>query len=112
MDNVKCSNCGFNGLVETGTDKCPNCGYEGGLAWKENEPQELEEGEDMIVAKIPMNVLKRVGDWVAIRYVDLDGYDLFIYNVTDEEMYMYYVTTEDEQFLEDWKNLTGEDYGV
>ena len=43
MDNVKCSNCGFDGLVETGSDKCPKCGYEGVLAWKEGEPQEVED---------------------------------------------------------------------
>ena len=43
MDNVKCTNCGFDGLAETGSDKCPSCGYDGGLAWKENEPQEVEE---------------------------------------------------------------------
>lgn len=43
MDNVKCCNCGFDGLVETGSDKCPSCGYEGALAWKEDEPQEIEE---------------------------------------------------------------------
>nr|WP_319776021.1 hypothetical protein [uncultured Sphaerochaeta sp.] len=42
MDNVKCSNCGFDGLVETGACTCPICGKEGTLAWKDNEEQEIE----------------------------------------------------------------------
>ena len=41
-DNVKCTNCGFDGLVERGTDTCPNCGKDGTLSWKDNEPQEVE----------------------------------------------------------------------
>lgn len=42
VDNVKCCNCDFDGLVERGTDTCPNCGFSGALSWKENEEQEIE----------------------------------------------------------------------
>lgn len=42
MDNVKCCNCGFNGLVDIGEEKCPQCQMVGALAWKENEAQEVQ----------------------------------------------------------------------
>jgi hypothetical protein len=41
-DNVKCCNCNFNGLVEKGRNNCPKCKKNGCLAWKENQPQEVE----------------------------------------------------------------------
>lgn len=41
MDNVKCCNCGFNGIVKTGQEKCPKCKTKGHLSWKEGEPQEI-----------------------------------------------------------------------
>jgi len=41
FDNIKCTNCGYDGLVNTGTEYCPECGKCGVLAWKENEPQEI-----------------------------------------------------------------------
>lgn len=41
-DNVKCCNCGFDGLVNFGEEICPQCEKEGFLAWKEGEPQEVE----------------------------------------------------------------------
>lgn len=41
IDNVKCCNCGFKGLVEMGAEDCPSCKVVGCLAWKENEPQEV-----------------------------------------------------------------------
>lgn len=41
-DNVKCCNCGFDGLVEQHSEECPNCQMDGTLAWKEDEPQEVE----------------------------------------------------------------------
>ena len=41
-DNIKCCWCEFNGLVETGAEECPKCKKTGYLAWKENEPQEVE----------------------------------------------------------------------
>jgi len=41
MDNVKCTNCGFDGLVDLGTDICPKCNTEGSLAWKEGEEPEV-----------------------------------------------------------------------
>jgi len=40
-DNVKCCNCEYDGLVNGGEDVCPECGEEC-LAWKEDEPQEIE----------------------------------------------------------------------
>ncbi len=43
MDNVKCCNCDFNGLVDIGEEKCPQCQMIGVLAWKENEAQEVFE---------------------------------------------------------------------
>jgi hypothetical protein len=42
MDNVKCCNCNFNGLVSIEEEKCPECGMVGVLAWKENESQEMQ----------------------------------------------------------------------
>lgn len=42
MDNVNCMNCGFDGLVDYGADICPECGFDGALAWKDDEPQEVE----------------------------------------------------------------------
>lgn len=42
VDNVKCCNCGFDGLVEHGSDTCPDCGFDGALSWKEKEEQEIE----------------------------------------------------------------------
>lgn len=41
-DNVKCCNCDFKGLVETGAEKCPECKKEGHLSWVENEEQEVD----------------------------------------------------------------------
>lgn len=43
-DNVKCCNCDFVGLVETGADKCPKCGYIGALSWVEGQAQEVPNG--------------------------------------------------------------------
>ena len=42
-DNVKCCNCDFKGLVNTGQDDCPNCNKIGCLSWIEGEPQEIGE---------------------------------------------------------------------
>lgn len=47
-DNVKCTNCEFRGLVRLGSDVCPNCLMLGTLAWIEDEPQEIEEGNTMM----------------------------------------------------------------
>lgn len=44
MDNVKCTWCGFDGLVQFGEETCPDCKQEGFLAWKEGQPQEVSEG--------------------------------------------------------------------
>lgn len=41
MDNIICCNCGFNGLVDEGSDICPACNEDGCLAWKDNESQEV-----------------------------------------------------------------------
>jgi RNA polymerase subunit RPABC4/transcription elongation factor Spt4 len=41
MDNVTCLNCRFDGLVEHGEEICPECKIEGCLAWKPDEPQEI-----------------------------------------------------------------------
>ncbi|WP_257984979.1 hypothetical protein [Bacillus sp. T33-2] len=41
MDNVKCCNCDFDGLVELGEETCPKCKFTGTLAWKEGEEQEV-----------------------------------------------------------------------
>ena len=41
-DNVRCCNCGFNGLVDKGSDRCSQCKKEGCLAWKDGEPEEVE----------------------------------------------------------------------
>lgn len=41
MDNVKCCNCDFNGLVEFGQEQCPECKFIGALAWKDGEEQEV-----------------------------------------------------------------------
>lgn len=41
-DNVKCTNCGFNGLIDNGAEDCPDCAMVGSLAWKDNEEQEVE----------------------------------------------------------------------
>lgn len=40
-NNVKCSNCGYTGLVKKCTDLCPGCGYRGWLALKIEEPKEV-----------------------------------------------------------------------
>lgn len=42
MDNVKCCNCEFDGLVDFGEEQCPKCKREGFLSWKDGEPQEVE----------------------------------------------------------------------
>lgn len=42
-DNVKCCNCSFNGLVEKGAEICPQCKKIGALAWKDGEPEEVED---------------------------------------------------------------------
>lgn len=41
-DNVKCTNCDFDGLVPMGTEECPSCNMVGSLAWKDEEEQEVE----------------------------------------------------------------------
>ena len=41
FDNIKCCNCGYNGLVNTGEECCPVCGDCCSLSWKEGEPQEI-----------------------------------------------------------------------
>lgn len=38
MDNIKCCNCEFEGLVQAGAVMCPDCKVEGSLAWKGDEP--------------------------------------------------------------------------
>lgn len=43
MDNVKCCNCEFNGLVETGAEECPSCHFEGALSWKDGEETEVSQ---------------------------------------------------------------------
>jgi len=45
-DNIKCSNCGYNGIVEMGENTCVKCGKYGCLAWKENEEKEIEIDEE------------------------------------------------------------------
>lgn len=40
-DNVACTNCEYDGLVDIGAEVCPECGAEGTLAWKPGEPQEV-----------------------------------------------------------------------
>lgn len=42
-DNVKCMNCDFDDLVSTGEETCPQCHEEGYLAWKDEEPQEVDD---------------------------------------------------------------------
>lgn len=42
FDNIKCCNCGANGLVEIGENTCPVCGMSGSLAWKDGEPKEVD----------------------------------------------------------------------
>jgi RecJ-like exonuclease len=44
MDNVKCCNCEFDGLVDFGEEKCPKCNFVGALAWKDDEEQEVNNG--------------------------------------------------------------------
>jgi RecJ-like exonuclease len=41
LDNVKCCNCEFNGLVETGETECPICHFVGALSWIDDEEQEI-----------------------------------------------------------------------
>ena len=41
-DNIKCINCDYEGLVDMGENQCPKCKKWGCLAWKENEPKEIE----------------------------------------------------------------------
>lgn len=48
-DNVKCCNCGFDGLVGFGADECPECSTTGTLAWKDDEPQELYIDESVLL---------------------------------------------------------------
>lgn len=40
-DNVKCSNCEFDGLVNIGDDECPKCSGSGCLSWKDGEVKEV-----------------------------------------------------------------------
>ena len=40
FDFVKCSNCGFIGLVETQSDDCPNCNIYGCFQWADDDIQE------------------------------------------------------------------------
>lgn len=41
-DNVKCCNCGFDGLVNLGEETCLSCNQERFLSWKDGELQEVE----------------------------------------------------------------------
>jgi hypothetical protein len=41
FDNIRCCNCGYDGLVVFGATICPKCNRDGYLAWKENQPQEI-----------------------------------------------------------------------
>ncbi len=41
MDYVKCTYCGKQSLVATGSDVCPQCGTDGSLQWvDENDPED------------------------------------------------------------------------
>jgi len=40
-DFIKCTNCGFIGLVTMGTEICPNCKISGVLAWVDEKHQEV-----------------------------------------------------------------------
>jgi len=40
FDNIICTNCGYDGLVNVGDDSCPDCKEEC-LKWKEEQPQEV-----------------------------------------------------------------------
>ncbi|MFL1672492.1 hypothetical protein [Paenibacillus dendritiformis] len=51
MDNVECMYCGFDGLVDCGAKVCPKCGFEGALAWKDDEPQEVEVDKEVTLTK-------------------------------------------------------------
>lgn len=42
VDNVKCSNCEFNGFVDIGAEECPACNMIGSLSWIDGEPQEVD----------------------------------------------------------------------
>lgn len=44
-DWVRCNNCGKMMLLPYGTEICPECGFEGGLAWVDDEKQEMWEDE-------------------------------------------------------------------
>ncbi len=45
-DNIKCNNCGYNGLVPMSASICPKCKKHGTLAWKEGEQEEIEVSDD------------------------------------------------------------------
>ena len=42
-DNVKCTNCGFEGLVGIGQEECPVCMKRGCLMWVDDDKQEVED---------------------------------------------------------------------
>lgn len=39
FDYVKCTNCGFRGLVSLGSGTCPDCKSDGCLQWVDTENQ-------------------------------------------------------------------------
>ena len=40
FDNIVCTNCGYDGVVNVGVEKCPACKEDGTLKWKdENDPE-------------------------------------------------------------------------
>jgi len=41
FDNIVCTECGYDGLVNVGEEICPNCKEDGTLAWKKDQPQEV-----------------------------------------------------------------------
>jgi hypothetical protein len=41
MDNVKCNNCEFDGLVGTFAEQCPDGNLVGALSWKEDQENEI-----------------------------------------------------------------------
>ena len=93
-DYVECSNCGFVGLAELGTDSCPECGSTGTLAWADEENQEVPDDylDDSVSEQDDYKVVARgISDEETAKRIAADKKGQVVTDENDEKKFMIIV---------------------
>lgn len=59
-DFIKCTNCGYIGVVETGSEECCKCNQEGCLSWVDYNNQEIDIFEDKVINMDCIEFMKNI----------------------------------------------------